>query len=355
MAAERASGSALVEVHMNRFVLLICLIVALMSFGCSDKPSSPTTAEPESPAATLTDLGWPDNLAGEELNPAFAEATWLPNDSLWKYDVIMVTIVWGNPVRTGTPTTNAPLIDWTGRLWINGVVNLDPRMLISFERGQDTLVVSDSFPPIRWVSYTKGDIDGITLAMFVDKSVLYVVEPELRFETVQDTISWTLSQLYRFDSLYHVNNTGIVAIHSMKALQPCLQGLMAGDWVKEDASHGTFAGVWGGPASNIQGRLHGKFWTTDDGKQVLEGEWISPQSNLTGVIKGRWHYYDPTMCPLCGEGHGYFGAVVTFPDRSVKPIRLAGEFGKFGATNDTLPFRGRWHVVCNSTAPAFGE
>ncbi len=341
---------------MKRVALLSALVVCLLAIGCSDGPMSPVVADSQTPASSLTALGWPDNMAGEDLNPALATANWMPDDSLWKYDVIMVTIVWGNALSTSVyPNPNAPLVEWSGGLWINGVVYLDPRMLISFEPGQDSLLVGNVHPQIGWISYTKGDIDGITFAMYVDRTVVYVVEPELHFETVQTNIAWSLSRLYCFDSLYVVNNTNLVAIHSRRVEQTCMQGLIAGDWIKADASHGTFEGIWGGPASNLQGQLNGRFWTTDEGDRLLDGEWIDPVANVVGAMKGRWEYLDPTMCPLCGEGHGYLKGTVTFPEATRLPIRLVGEFGQFGAVTDTLPIRGRWQTVCNTASVSYTD
>jgi hypothetical protein len=131
--------------------------------------------------------------------------------------------------------------------------------------------------------------------------------------------------------------------------QPCEQGYMLGDWIRENIAgeNGTFYGLWYEYNSEPSGIFSGIFWTTENGQKLFYG-------SVSGVITdqviaemyGKWFYDDPTMCPMCGTGHGQFrGVFFKLSEDGVGFLR--GEFGYADdMLNDTLPLTGTWKWYC---------
>jgi len=355
---------------MRDLLLILAACCLLFVLGCSDQATSPSTE----PAAAADDTAMPESV--QELLDSYA----LPRADLPEgvsivgptelppylydtaYDAYVVTIIWGSLCNSITPTGAG--VDWSGTASVPTPARVMSRLTIGFEPGQDWLLPIFSSNSIAWVSWTSFDFDGVSFWIFQKHDETSVEPQELTFSTDPFTKSWTFKQLERFCAFYLIDDVGAVAIHARKIRNyVCPWGVIVGEWIKADATgrEGRIEGWWlahqddpvTDAIASLKGLMVGRFWTNDDGTGEFEG-------SLSGVFtdqvlaefEGRWHYDDPTLCPMCGQGHGVFEGVYRSLEDNTTTGTIRGEFGENGTFYDVvaLPLRGTWHQDCPNLA-----
>jgi len=343
---------------MRTLVPLTMAGLLLVAVGCSEKPTSPEplrSVEPiigEMPAEVLDLL---ETNTPADLDPAPAGGgnwlAWPSSDLTENCDVYAVTFLWGQ--FFGEPSTDIAPTDWSGRLSINAVGVVHPRMTIDFEPGQDNLVPTGTPTVSAWVSYTANDFDGISFLVFLKQDITYVVAPTLSFETAPISLEFDFGELVSYNAFYMLEGGNALAVHSRKIWPPrCPGGFMEGTWIKEDntGSQGRFEGLWLNYRGEPEGIMYGEFWTNNDGSREFDG-WVTGYV-LTYIIaefKGTWWYDDPSLCMTCGQGHGWFRGHFVYANGTNRGGWLAAEIGLFHAPSVDqlqLPYRGVWHQFC---------
>lgn len=340
-----------------RITLILILGLSLIS-GCGEKSSEPIESGQTIPDMTqayedaeklldnysVREIGEP--IQGEPINPDITIPT-LTND---KYDIYMVTFVWGWPFNIWAPPEGSTV--WDGTLSVNGaaIVNID--RTIDFEPGQDSVLPHDAVHYAAWVSETEQDFDGFVAFVFLEKGITYITEPRLSFETGPFTISYSFSQLDDFTALYAVDNINAVAVRAVRIwTYECPRGTMDGIWVKDDntGETGHFSGLWIEQSNDTLGYYSGQYWTTEDGRRLFNGSvsgYVTDQ--VIAEFSGHWMYDDPRLCPLCGTGHGLFWGGYQYLDREGSGT-MKGVFGDYSFPPDDveMPMNGFWRDDCD--------
>ena len=335
-------------------LFLVCLILTI--YGCGQQSTSPvvTKTEPvaqEMPAEVEKVL---DLYSFDNQNDKKGMAFPLPFDIIngdtdGEWDVYAVTFLWGQ--FFGIPTNVAVQTDWTGDLSVNGVADIKVFHKIDFEDGQDYLIDNNEPAISEWVSITHGDFDGLSFIVLVKKNITYFAPLYLAFNTEPFQLKIPIEKLILFKGFYLADNSNGVAVFARKIWHNhCPSGLMKGKWIKEDnaGQNGRFEGLWlETNLSEPAGIFVGQFWTDDDGNRWLEGSvsgYITDQ--VIAHLKGQWYYDDPSLCPVCGSGHGKFNGRFEFMDRDGWGY-FGGTFG-WGTTVDALvlPLEGTWKKRC---------
>ncbi len=350
---------------MKYVIPFLLVIIALFVNGCSDESMSPTPAEHQPIAQDVP----PDiqkilnqYAIPEEIPLPFTQNNPSDNDNnsdsqvpqLDGYDVYAVTILWGQ-LFSFSPPPNITT-DWSGMLSTNAVATIAVRETIDFEPGQDSVLPSTAPYYAEWLSFTTGDLDGLSFLVYNMRGVIYFVPPVLTFSTQPLTMSWYFETLTDFSAFYMVSNTDAVAIISKKIWpRECPSGIISGEWIKAAsyADSGTFHGLWLDRNSEPEGLLSGTYWTNSDGSQEFSGSvsgYITDE--VIAEVHGRWWYDDPRLCPLCGEGHGRFhGRYVYLSDG--RSGSMWGEFGDLSLPLDevVMPMQGWWRDDCPTITP----
>jgi hypothetical protein len=343
---------------MKKLITILLGITVAVFAGCSDQPTTPQPPSEAVPQAqsvpadlqrtlsryTITDDGIAIDPALAAVNSSFSPAA---TDT--GYDVYAVTFLWGSLLNVPQPPSVTT--DWSGRMWANAVAIVDVRYTIDFERGEDSLVPVDVPSAAAWVSYTTGDLDGISTLVFLKRGIEYFAQPMLTFETAPFTISFPFERLENLTAYFPVDNMNGVAVMARKIhYNPCPAGLIRGEWIKGDIAgrRGTFGGIWVDRCGNPVGVMSGRFWTNEDGLGEFSGTLSGIQ--LTVVIaelNGIWRYDDPRMCPICGAGHGFFRGTFRYLTENTSG-EMMGEFGDLSLPPDQLrmPLIGVWRRHC---------
>ncbi len=341
---------------MRTWIYLLTIGLCLLSVGCGDKPAAPSQPQPA--------VSSPDKIP-IVLNRA-AERYTVPENGVFvspdgqpvatpsvnltdpAYDVFAVTFVWGG--LSNIPLGNVRTIDWSGSLSVNGVAVIDVVYKIAFEPG-DTVLPHSNPAYVGWISQTSGDFDGLSFLVFLRKDVVYFAEPLLTFDTPPFAISLSFGQLVKYAAYFPVDTANGVAVFARKIwCNLCPGGMIEGSWVKDSTSgnFGTISGAWKDHAGTQIGWISGMFWTAADGTREFSGSVSGYYTdNIIAWLKGTWNYDDPRMCPLCGEGHGWFrGTYENIIDGSTGHLR--GEFGDYSlpVTQRDMPFVGYWQENC---------
>ncbi|MEW6050374.1 MAG: hypothetical protein AB1644_04850 [Candidatus Zixiibacteriota bacterium] len=341
---------------MRTITVLLLATLLLCVAGCnSDQPAPVATQNDNSntvrlPAEIQSQL---DKLTPTEADLE-SDFTSLPSVQVpppvfdTSFDVYAVGILWGhlaNRPLNGTTTT-----DWSGSLWVNGVAVVTIPLTLGFEPNQDSLLPQTIPSQAAWVSYTTGDFDGIAALVFLKRGIVYITPPVLTFETPPFTKQFTFEQLRRLNVVYQVDSVNSVAIQARKLWPfPCPQGIMRGEWVKNNISgdSGHFGGLWLEQTNTPAGVYSGVFWTTSDGRRLFEG-WVSGYmtDQIIAYLRGTWYYDDPTMCPLCGSGHGRYSGYFKYVN-STRGGTIDGEVGWAPSIEQlNLPMVGVWKQFC---------
>jgi hypothetical protein len=340
---------------MRTWICLAVLGLGLLTAGCGDQPAAPnqpqlTATSPENAGEVLNRTAERYTLSddGAAIAPDY-QSPGAPSVSLTDpaYDVFSVTFVWGG--LNNAPSGVRPL-DWSGSLSVNGEAIIDVVYRIAFEEGD--IVLPDSAPAyVGWISQTAGDFDGLSFLVFLRKDVIYCVEPQLTFDTPPFSISLSFGQLVKYAASFPVDSANGVAIFARKIwCNVCPGGLIEGAWVKDSTSggFGTISAVWKDHAGTPVGLMTAMFWTSSDGTREFSGA-VSGYftDNIIAWVKGTWGYDDYRMCPLCGEGHGWFrGTYENIIDGTTG--HLKGVFGDYSlpVTQRELPLVGYWQQDC---------
>jgi len=335
-------------------LFIICLILVI--YGCDRQSRSPVVAgtEPtaqEMPAEVEKVL---DSYSFDGQNNKKGTAFPLPFDIVsggtnGEWDAYAVTFLWGQ--FFGIPTNIAVETDWTGDLSVNGVADIRVIHKIDFEDGQDYLIDNDNPAISEWVSITNGDFDGLSFIVLIKKGIDYFAPLYLTFSTDPFQLRLPIEKLRMFKGFYLADNFNGVAVFAHKIwYNHCPSGVMKGKWIKEDiaSQNGRFEGLWiEDNQSEPIGIFVGQFWTDEDGGRYLEGSvsgYITDQ--VIAYLKGQWFYDDPSLCPVCGSGHGKFHGRFEFVDRDGWGY-FGGTFG-WGTSVDALelPLEGIWKKRC---------
>jgi hypothetical protein len=222
---------------------------------------------------------------------------------------------------------------------------------ISFEN-TDQLIPTDNPAVAAWTSFAANDFDGLNCLVYVDKDIVYIQPLQITFDTVPFDITYYVAELADLDEFHLVNNQHGFAIHARKIYSSaCPQGVFTGEWVKADNSgtSGSFQARWFTSNSTVYGIMAGAFWTEPNGIRKFEGV-VCPGA-LTVIsyyVYGTWYYDDPSLCPVCGSGHGYMVGFYTDSNNTFKGF-IKGEFGLPASTDLHLPLNGKWIEACDNS------
>ena len=343
---------------MKYVIPFLLVVIILCISSCSDERISPTQTEsnitaqdvPPEVQKILDRYAIPD-----EIPIPFSKVN---NDShtppLDGYDVYAVTILWGQLFSFSPPPSITT--DWSGTLSTNAAAIINVRETIDFELGQDSILPAITPTYTEWVSFTTGDLDGLSFLVYTKRDVVYVVPPVLTFSTSPFTMSWDFETLADFSAFYLINNTDAVAIISKKIWpHDCPSGIISGEWIKAAsfADSGIFQGLWLDRNSEPEGYLSGTYWMNSDGGGEFAGVVSGYLTDEVIVeVHGQWQYDDPRLCPLCGEGHGIFhGRYVYLHDG--KSGSMWGEFGDLTLPLEevVMPMKGWWRDDCPTITP----
>lgn len=291
----------------------------------------------------LTELG----LGKSPTNP--------PEWSSLDYDVYAVTLLWGHLQNHVTPPPANLTTDWSGNLGVNGVAIVSAGSTIDFEPHEDYLV-PDSLPSIEeWVSFTHGDLDGLSALVLLKRGIVYIVAPMLTFDTRPIRIAWPFEALEDLSAFYLVDSINALAICAHRVWpHECPKGLIKGEWIRDDLNGrtGHWWSLWMAENGDPMGWLTATFWTESNGERLFSG-WISGYltDQIIAGVKGTWFYDDPRLCPMCGSSYGHFRGRFAYHGNDSGGA-FEGTFGDFSLPplQDTLPLVGRWHEDCPNTA-----
>ena len=351
---------------MKKFAILMTTALLLIVIGCSDQKSTAPAVTDQSSDQVTTDLkvvldqNRPSEFTQPEASPAFQ----MQVDSVdTSFDLYVATFVWGHFARN-TDSTTTPT-DWSGTLNFNAVGGIKARSVICFEKGQDSLLPPPDSATVAWISSTFRDFDGINIVMLSKHGVSYFVEPRLAFSTAPFSLEIPLSGLVKFSALYKVDDHNGVAVFARQIPRPrCPRGNVLGIWHRDSTwENGPFEGFWlpanimpsptMPPPPNFP-KVFGKFFTTNDGQHLFAGKYTDSTGAEVGELFGKWFYDDPTMCPMCGAGHGMFKGRFTINGKG-EVGDVMGEIGiaPGGPTVPAMnmPIRGVWRFDCAEDKP----
>lgn len=349
---------------MREAVVLIGM-VALLVAGCSGDRTNPTVPDrgdtaPDRIETEMRALLTENEADATDIELAVADLGFAGElaESVWdEYDVYALTIVWGDVYTAAAPST--AMTDWSGTLSVeNGEGVVDVRAAIDFERGQDSVVAHNSAHFVQWVSFTNRDVDGLSFLVFLSRTSPTDVEPIVRFATAPFALDLNRGQLADFAEFFRVGEDKAVAVLSRQIWRnTCPGGFMKGEWVVESnmGDTGHFGGVWLDRNGEPVGIMTAQYWVTDEGARLFAGTISGAMLTVViGEVKGVWAYDDYRMCPLCGQGHGWFRGRFEMNDASQWPVKTGGFGGVFGdytlaAELRVLPLRGVWRVDCPNT------
>ncbi len=340
---------------MRNYLILIGLVLLFLFVGCSnEQPVSNLNSEQTIEAKEL-----PPTLAKKMERYMELDRSVIPdlqrspgnnnmnvNDSI--YDVYSVVILWGDILGMDP---GLPPVDWSGSLSVNGEVSVEASYTIAFEDGEDSVLVDDLPNSAFWVSETHHDVDGIHFTVLYDKTVQYFTPPMLTLTTPLFSHSWNFEQLKQLAEFYPVPPVSGIAILSKQIIiQDCDHGILQGTWFKDSLVNieAHFNGLWIDNTGDTVGIYSGIVYTDTNGVNILEG-------NISGLVTdqvianlyGTWGYDDERLCPMCGEGHGYFMGVYEYVSGDVNG-HFAGEFGDYSLPplDITMPMSGHWRQRC---------
>ncbi|MBU0982751.1 MAG: hypothetical protein KKA42_02705 [candidate division Zixibacteria bacterium] len=130
---------------------------------------------------------------------------------------------------------------------------------------------------------------------------------------------------------------------------PCDAGSLDGFWVRDDISgnSGYLSGLWLDTDGDTTGVFSGSFSTAENGFRYFYG-------NVSGVLTtqiiatvfGVFYYDDPSLCPVCGAGHGGFKGFFIRDNEAGVGV-MQGEFGwGLSPEDNNLPLTGTWTWYC---------
>ncbi|MCP4684546.1 MAG: hypothetical protein GY867_03760, partial [bacterium] len=175
------------------------------------------------------------------------------------------------------------------------------------------------------------------------------------------TLSLSFSKLDNYLAFFAVDGCNAVAVHARKLRPPeCVKGLLAGEWIKEEpfGQTGRMEGRWLDADGYPIGLYVGKFWHDETDLQPrgrFEGSVSGYYTDqVIATFKGYWWYDDPSLCPMCGEGHGQFaGRVFYAHDPTVSHQEVGSMKGQFGWRESfedvAYPMSGVWSLKCNAS------
>ncbi len=343
---------------MRKSLLILLTLILAAAWSCSEDRTTTPAGENQVPADVQKLIDRFAMPVPMELDPAMTHIRGgNPADSppYANYDVYAITILWGSLMNLGgNPGTT---VDWSGTVSVNGVVTFDVLHTVSFETNQDHLIPTNNPALVAWESFTTNDFDGINCLLYVDKDIVYVTQPLLTFDTDPFAISYGLEELSNLTEFHLVNNTLGFAIAARKIYSnTCPAGMINGFWIRDDlgGATGSIQGEWLNADGSPVGPFAGTFATSNTGLRTFEG--VVSEGALTVVkyyVYGTWYYDDPSMCPICGTGHGQFAGFYTDMNRNLKGV-IKGEFGWAPSpTVNQLPMTGQWIEMCRNSAFAF--
>jgi hypothetical protein len=340
---------------MRKFaVLSVIALLFVVAIGCSDRQNSPTTSNQPVPTQQQMPVGiqslidqntpgndgsWPATL----IDPSLI----VPDSMDTNFQVYLMTFLWGN---IDSSSSGAVPTDWSGSVSFTGSGLLAPTRIISFERGQDSLLPRTSPVVISWVSKTLRDFDGLSMLLFVRRNSPLTVIPQVQFNTAPISVKFDTAQLKDLNAFYRIDDNNGLAVHSHRLFHPfCPHGVVAGQWIRSDTSAfaGTIKARWLDADGNPIGVLDGLFWKDANAAPQFKGRIITASTRPFGTVSGVWTYDDPRMCPMCGEGHGRLVGRINAPGGALIGM-LSGQFGNPTIpTPRALPMSGIWRLDCN--------
>ena len=340
---------------MRLKIIILSTSLLLLVLACGQKEDPPTASNSQPPSTEqiyqeaeklLTTFALPQDGSGQKGEPV-KNVISPPSLTDTSYEIYSVTFIWGFPFNI---SQQLPPVDWSGTLGVNGEAVVTVTHTIDFEPGQDSILPHDAVHYAAWNSTTDGDFDGLNFLVFLKKGILYFAEPVLTFDTEPFDLVLHFGQLDNFTALYLVDNFNVVAVRACRIWPyPCPRGLMVGEWVK-DAAHGQtghFSGLWLSGNGDTAGVFSGIFWHNDEEIGRFQGSVSGYYTDqVIADFEGTWYYDDPTMCPLCGTGRGFFTGTYQYTNQNGGG-KLGGAFGQFGSTELVLPLKGFWRDDCD--------
>ncbi len=342
---------------MRKPLIVLFAVLLLGLLGCEQQSTAPNQSVPDQLLSSdippevdnllkqYDDLGVISDrsLAGTE--SVFPD----PNDPDW--DVYAMVFLWGHLTDPTVVADIAP-VDWSGTITANAEVMINPFLTIDFEPGEDSLYITNAVHFVHWTSFAGHDIDGLAMLVYLKRGNVYITPPVLTYETAPITVDLPFHQLDHFAAYYPVTNTGQgLAVLSRRIWHgDCPSGLMQGRWIPDvnTADQGTFEGLWLDNNNEPSGRYNGHYWTTSDGERRFSG-WVSGYvtDQIIAEFEGYWWFDDLSLCPTCGDGHGWYYGRVRFADDDRGGV-MKGEFGDRVNAYDAaaLPMRGVWKTIC---------
>lgn len=340
---------------MRSYSRLLVLFILPALLSCSQQSTAPeqdlSASGPNVPAEVQAKMNQ-YVIQDEDALSTFATDRFIPGDSLDDYDVYAVTYLWGS----FNPMGGSALV-WDGKTSVNADAAMRVVSGIDLEAGEE--ISHDPGLPgqIGWISSTNHDLDGVSFMLLVKRGVLYLVPPELSFETGPITFSIPVEALAHHQSFHPVDHTSGVAVFARQVKRPpCPHGNLGGTWVFEQntRTEGQFRGEWHGRDGELVGNLVGRFWTDPDGSRHMAGQ-VSGVFTTQVIIElaGTWcltPQLGSNLCPECSRV-GYFVGRWKYADDSGGG-KFAGHFGEPDMTTPTpdLPFRGLWMLHCDEVA-----
>jgi hypothetical protein len=346
---------------MRTLVLILIAVSIATLTGCNHEGTSPQPGGGQVisvPAQQVLD----QNKPGEDDISTTVSRAMLSNPPIdaadTSYDVYVIVMIWGTIPRVAANAVSVH--DWSGKAEVNAVGSYQVMFPIDFERGQDSLIPVNSPTTIAWVSKTNGDFDGLATMLFLKRGVEYFAEPRFVYSTDMASVDVPVSKLDKLDTMLQTNIGQSLVIWSRRIVIPkCPAGTLSGDWVRvvNTGDSGYFHGIWYGSDGQPIGPLVGTFWKNADGSRQFAGGWSQGMLTvIAGEIRGTWFFDDPTMCPMCGTGHGQFHGKFVEKLGDKRTGEVHGVFGNgFGAGATSMPFKGVWKVVCDSSHMALSE
>jgi hypothetical protein len=342
-----------------KFIGICALFLASLfaAYACSDSPTDPAKENTEIPNDVM-------QIAQDHSMPfapvAGGISKFTPSNTIYdppfeNYDLYSVTLLWGSLYNHFNNSTTPPsaLLDWSGHAVINGVAVIDVVYEIDFEAQQDSVIPANNPAQAAWVSQA-GDLDGISMLVYLDRDITYITAPTFSIETGQIELNFQFSELENHAHLYPVSNTQAMVVVAKRILSvACPHGTMIGEWIRDDVggSSGYLHGTWYENANNPAGLFSGQFEISNSGVGTFSG---SVSGYVTDEViyqfHGSWFYDDPRECAICGSGHGrYRGLFYDFNGHVVGLMK--GEFGYApDVTDNHLPLTGNWREFCNDVS-----
>ncbi len=256
--------------------------------------------------------------------------------------VYALRMIWGNlpdPADSvaGEPE-ECPVTDWSGSVVVDGGVVI-VRAIIKFEPGDFIVRPRISPRELRWVSHTKGHVDGIVL------EIIDVPEPEsvsaanvVKITTPLYSVEIPLDELEEYSDYQEYDECNSISLFATRiSFAGCPRGFLGGKWIAETDTSGIFKGGWISYNGRLVGYLRGHY-TKRDGRRVFFGKWITRSGAFGGLLKGTWEPMDGTDC--CGGTFEGYWVDETYTRRGV----LKGHYCT--ACDSVGFFHGRWLEFC---------